>query len=141
MEIDREKLHKLYMEWVDNVTEECDWKTSFGPKEIVGAIATILENNIEELDKSLLVDNSATEIYHRIWNIEDLARLVTRENFESLIEDIGHCLVFYIRLKEQMSSEEFLNMKIGPIRWKDDNIRGLTHVYYNDEEIIIKPKE
>jgi hypothetical protein len=45
MKIDREELHKLYMEWVDNVTEECDWKTSFGPKEIVGAIVTILENN------------------------------------------------------------------------------------------------
>jgi hypothetical protein len=45
MKIDREELHKLYMEWVNKVTEECDWKTSFGPKEIVEAIVTILENN------------------------------------------------------------------------------------------------
>jgi hypothetical protein len=45
MKINREELYKLYMEWVEHVTEECDWKTSFGPKEIVGAIATILENN------------------------------------------------------------------------------------------------
>ena len=43
--INREELYKLYMEWVEQVTEECDWKTSFGPEEIVGAIATILENN------------------------------------------------------------------------------------------------
>ena len=43
--INREELYKLYMEWVEQVTEECDWKTSFGPEEIVGEIATILENN------------------------------------------------------------------------------------------------
>ena len=45
MKINREELYKLYMEWVEQVTEECDWKTSFGPEEIVGAIADILENN------------------------------------------------------------------------------------------------
>ena len=45
MKINKEELYKLYMEWVDKVTEECDWKTSFTPEEIVGAIATILENN------------------------------------------------------------------------------------------------
>ena len=45
MKVNREELYKLYMEWVEQVTEECDWKTSFGPEEIVGVIATILENN------------------------------------------------------------------------------------------------
>jgi len=45
MKINKEELYKLYMEWVDKVAEECDWKTSFTPEEIVGAIATILENN------------------------------------------------------------------------------------------------
>jgi hypothetical protein len=45
MKINREELYKLYMEWVEQVTEECDWKTSFGPLEIVEAISTILENN------------------------------------------------------------------------------------------------
>ena len=43
--VNRKELYKLYMEWVEQVTEEYDWKTSFGPEEIVGAIATILENN------------------------------------------------------------------------------------------------
>jgi hypothetical protein len=46
-EIDKEKLYKLYMEWVDDVTEECDWKTHFEAKEIVYAIAKILETNPE----------------------------------------------------------------------------------------------
>jgi hypothetical protein len=45
MKINKEELYTLYMEWVEQVTEECDWKTSFGPKEIVEAIATLLENN------------------------------------------------------------------------------------------------
>ena len=45
MKINREELYKLYMEWVEQVTEECDWKTSFGVEEVIGAIATILENN------------------------------------------------------------------------------------------------
>ena len=45
MIINKEELYTLYMEWVEQVTEECDWKTSFGPKEIVEAIAIILENN------------------------------------------------------------------------------------------------
>ena len=43
--IDREGLHKLYMQWVDKVVEECDWKTSFEPQEIVNELCSILENN------------------------------------------------------------------------------------------------
>ena len=45
MTIDKEKLFKLYMQWVEEVLDECDWKTSFDPKEIVYSIANILENN------------------------------------------------------------------------------------------------
>jgi hypothetical protein len=45
MEIDKETLYKLYMEWVNKVSEECDWKTTFEPKEIVYAISRILEEN------------------------------------------------------------------------------------------------
>ena len=45
MKINREELYTHYMKWVDQVTEECDWKTSFGIEEILESIATILENN------------------------------------------------------------------------------------------------
>jgi len=45
MKINKEELHKLYMEWVNQVADECDWKTHFGPEEIVYAIADILEKN------------------------------------------------------------------------------------------------
>jgi hypothetical protein len=45
MQINKEELYKLYMEWVNRVSEDCDWKTSFGAEEIVHSIANILENN------------------------------------------------------------------------------------------------
>jgi hypothetical protein len=45
MKINKDELYKLYMEWVDRVSEDCDWKTSFEPEEIVHSIANILENN------------------------------------------------------------------------------------------------
>ena len=45
MQIDKEELHRLYMEWVNKVADELDWKTHFGPEEIVYAIADILEKN------------------------------------------------------------------------------------------------
>jgi hypothetical protein len=50
MKINKEKLYNLYMKWVEEVTEECDWKTSFGPEEIVNAIANILEKNPSLID-------------------------------------------------------------------------------------------
>ncbi len=52
MTIDKEKLFELYMQWVYEVLEECEWKTSFEPKEIVYAIAKILENNPKLLNKN-----------------------------------------------------------------------------------------
>ena len=45
MTIDKQELLRLYMEWVDKVSEDLDWKTHFGPDEIVYAIAYILEKN------------------------------------------------------------------------------------------------
>jgi hypothetical protein len=38
------------MNWVDEVTDNCDWKTSFGPEEIVHAIGIIIENNPDLID-------------------------------------------------------------------------------------------
>jgi hypothetical protein len=52
MTINKEKLLELYMQWVDQVADECDWKTSFEPEEIVYAIASILENNPKLLNKN-----------------------------------------------------------------------------------------
>ncbi len=45
MKINREELFRMYMEWVNHVSDECDWKTHFTPEEIVHSIASILENN------------------------------------------------------------------------------------------------
>jgi hypothetical protein len=53
MKIDKNELFKLYMEWVNEVTEECDWKTSFSPEEIVHSIATILEQNPQLINNGI----------------------------------------------------------------------------------------
>jgi hypothetical protein len=43
IKIDRKNLHKIYMERVEQITEDLDWKTNFSSKEIVDIMATILE--------------------------------------------------------------------------------------------------
>ena len=55
IEIDREELLKLYLEWVEFISEECEWKTSFDPEEIVYSIANILETNPQ------LINNEVTK--------------------------------------------------------------------------------
>jgi hypothetical protein len=49
MKINRELLFQLYMERVDEIVEVCDWKTNFGPEEIVGIIASIIEDNFDDI--------------------------------------------------------------------------------------------
>jgi hypothetical protein len=68
MKINKEALYTLYMEWVDQVTEECDWKTSFGPEEIVNAIAHILETNphLYEYCKGLTIEERELSLEERI---------------------------------------------------------------------------
>jgi len=70
MKINKEALYALYMEWVDQVTEECDWKTSFGPEEIVNAIAHILETNphLYEYCKGLTIEERELSLEER-WNL------------------------------------------------------------------------
>jgi len=45
--INREKLYDLYMNKVYDISDKCDWKTTFGPKEIVEMICDIIEKNPE----------------------------------------------------------------------------------------------
>jgi len=56
MKIDRKKLFELYMAKVNQVADDLDWKTNFGPEEIVDMIAEIIEKNpkIIETDFDLL---------------------------------------------------------------------------------------
>jgi hypothetical protein len=45
MKVNQEKLYELYMEKVYEIAEECDWKTHFDARDIVGIIALVLEQN------------------------------------------------------------------------------------------------
>lgn len=51
MKINRQKLYEVYMYKVDEICEICDWKTQFGPQEIVSLICDILE------DTPVLIEN------------------------------------------------------------------------------------
>jgi hypothetical protein len=44
MKLNKEQIYNKYMQWVEQVTEECDWKTHFTPKEIVFKICEIIED-------------------------------------------------------------------------------------------------
>ena len=50
LKINKEELLSLYLKQVDDICEECDWKTSFRPKEIIAIIAKILESNSHLID-------------------------------------------------------------------------------------------
>lgn len=43
--IKKDQLYNLYMKEVNEICEVLDWKTQFGPEEIVNIIANIIENN------------------------------------------------------------------------------------------------
>lgn len=40
----KENIHLKYIERIDRITEECDWKTNFSPKEIIEILLNIIEN-------------------------------------------------------------------------------------------------
>ena len=50
MKINKEQIYNKYMQWVDEVTEDLDWKTQFTPKEIVYKICQIIEENENNKD-------------------------------------------------------------------------------------------
>lgn len=42
--MNKKEVYKKYMLWVEEVSEQFDWKTTFSPKEIVYKICEIIEN-------------------------------------------------------------------------------------------------
>ena len=45
MKINREELHRLYLNKVNEVAEECDWITSFSIEDVVRLISLVIEQN------------------------------------------------------------------------------------------------
>jgi len=57
MKLNRKKLYNLYMREVNDICEVCDWKTNFGPEEIVDIICNIIEkNDVTENNIDLISD-------------------------------------------------------------------------------------
>ncbi len=55
MKINREELHRLYLNKVTEVAEECDWVTSFSIEDVVCLISLVIEQNpcIIQIDTNL----------------------------------------------------------------------------------------
>ncbi len=45
MKINKEELHRLYLNKVTEVAEECDWVTSFSIQDVVSLISLVIEQN------------------------------------------------------------------------------------------------
>jgi hypothetical protein len=75
---------------------------------------------------------------HEIVTIQDMCRLVTEENFERLIMDMADCVGFHIKLKRELSEEEYSQLKFESILWKDDGVMGMTSIMINGKELQIK---
>lgn len=43
--MDKENIYKKYMQWVEEVTEECEWKSTFTAKELVFKVCSLIEEN------------------------------------------------------------------------------------------------
>lgn len=41
------QIYQEYMQWVDEVSEECDWKTHFTPEEIVEKVVSLVMTKLE----------------------------------------------------------------------------------------------
>ena len=63
--VKREELYNIYMKKVDDICEVCDWKTQFGPKEIVEIISSIIED-----EPQITVNNDLIEAQSKIANLQ-----------------------------------------------------------------------
>ena len=63
--VKREELYNIYMKKVDDICEVCDWKTQFGPKEIVEIISSIIED-----EPQVTVNNDLIEAQSKIASLQ-----------------------------------------------------------------------
>lgn len=79
-------------------------------------------------------------IAHELKTIEDICRVATEENYERLCLDLMDCIGFNLKLKKLLTEEEYSDIKMNSILWKDDGVMGMTSLKLNGEEIQIKRK-
>jgi hypothetical protein len=80
----------------------------------------------------------ANKKVHELKTIEDICRIVTEDNFKSLVMDLADVIGFHIKLKKKLTKKEYLALKFESVLWKDDGIEGMTHLKLNGKELTIK---
>lgn len=66
---------------------------------------------------------------HKLETVEDIAALITRENYQNMMLDIANCFYFYLEAKEITP-----DVKLKAILWKDDRNVGLSGISFVDKD-------
>lgn len=74
MKINKDKVYESYMEWIDEVSEACNWKTHFTPLEIVHQICTIIETEQDSItdETKIKINQIITELDSSIEQLSEL---------------------------------------------------------------------
>lgn len=64
---------------------------------------------------------------YKLNTIEDISKVITKENFERMMMDIASSFQFYLQIKDK---EPEIALKY--LTWKDDNLTGLSAVSFLD---------
>lgn len=127
MKINKEELFRLYMEQIDAICDVCDWKSTFGPAEIVGMICDILEKNPELEQKHELGSPDETKFlnpplgltkYETIWLVDIVPLLNGGLTFPEIAKKLNcgyECVETATRL---CGEEEHLNYMKNSDEWK-----------------------
>lgn len=87
MKINRQKLYEVYMHKVDEIVEECDWVTSFGPREIVNLISQILEDT-PVLTEGIQINSTQLQQYVDAHNRQTETILTLRKRVRELEDEL-----------------------------------------------------
>ena len=66
---------------------------------------------------------------HKLETVEDIAALITRENYQNMMLDIANCFYFYLEAKEITP-----DVTLKAILWKDDRNVGLSGISFVDKD-------
>lgn len=80
------------MHKVDEIVEECDWVTSFGPQEIVNLISQILED-MPVLIEDNKINSTQLQQYTNAHNRQMEVILALRKKIRDLEDELGALLI------------------------------------------------
>lgn len=104
MKITEDELFDKYNIMIDNILDECDWKTHFTSEEVCSLVHTILKENNEE-------PSISEEILHKMYSLKIDLLKITREEW---VENYGIKEIINIlyKLLESIEGPENLDLPL-----------------------------